>query len=186
MARIQDPTKLERNHEIWVAYARGTAVVDIAATYGLSRSQVYEILNQVKVSIPDEDREQLVKMRRAFLDEMREAAAEVMRQDPAPAFAPNGKAHVDPKTGEPVYDYGTRLAAIDRGIKLDERLAKLTGTDAPTASVQAHVPLVPPGEVQRVMLEQAAKAQQSIARRELREELRAEIMQEMTHAATRN
>jgi hypothetical protein len=137
MTRIQDPTKLARNHEIWVAYARGTAVVDIAATYGLGRSQVYEILNQVKASIPPEDREQLVKMRRAFLDEMRATAAEIMRQDPAPAFAPNGKAHVDPKTGDPVYDYGTRLAAIDRGIKLDERLAKLTGTDAPTASTLA-------------------------------------------------
>jgi hypothetical protein len=125
MARIynQNPTKVERNQQIWERYASGTAVSDIAATFGLSEQRVYEILNQVKTSIPAEDRDQVAKMRRAFIDKMRERVAEIMMQPAKRAYAPNGKEL-------PEFDHSEILAAVDRGIKLDERLARLTGTDA--------------------------------------------------------
>jgi hypothetical protein len=43
----------------------------------------------------------------------------------------DGEVVRDPETEEIVRDYGLRLSTVDRLVKLDERLAKLTGADAP-------------------------------------------------------
>jgi hypothetical protein len=129
MARIygQNPTKIDRNKLIWTAYAIGTPVASIASAHGLSEARVYEVIHQVAATIPEETRDQIAKMRRSSIDLMRERVAEIMSQPPKRMYAPNGKQL-------PELDYSEILQAIDRGIKLDERLARLSGTDAPARS----------------------------------------------------
>ena len=55
---------------------------------------------------------------------------------PKPAFAPNGKPLLD-LDGHQVWDYSDVFAAVGLQIKVDERLGRLTGTDAPSMSLQA-------------------------------------------------
>ena len=45
--------------------------------------------------------------------------------------APGGRIVEDPETGRPLIDDGPRLQAIDRLIKILNRVAKLRGLDAP-------------------------------------------------------
>lgn len=47
-------------------------------------------------------------------------------------LTPGGKVAVDPDTEQPLLDHGPKLAAIDRLVKILDRIAKLRGTDAPT------------------------------------------------------
>jgi transposase len=120
----QRATLVNRNHEIWLAYANGMSVPDIAARFDLGETRVYEVIHQVAETIPDETRGQVAKMRRSSIDMMRERVAEIMSQPPKKMYAPNGREL-------PELDFSEILAAVDRGIKLDERLARLTGTDMP-------------------------------------------------------
>jgi hypothetical protein len=120
----QHPAKVDRNHQIWSSYANGTAVVDIAVMFDLGEKRVYEIIHQVAQSLPDETRDQVAKMRRSSIDMMRERVVEIMSQPPKKMYSASGKEL-------PELDFSEILAAVDRGIKLDERLARLTGTDAP-------------------------------------------------------
>ena len=60
----------------------------------------------------------------------------VIDRGPKPAFAPNGRELVD-RDGNQVWDYSDVLAAVGLQIKLDERMGRLTGTDAPSTSLQA-------------------------------------------------
>ncbi|QKV74551.1 hypothetical protein [Amycolatopsis sp. Hca4] len=63
---------------------------------------------------------------------LRLKVGELLDVDPAPVTAgKDGDVVRDPETEEIVRDYGLRLSTVDRLIKLDERLAKLTGADAP-------------------------------------------------------
>jgi hypothetical protein len=111
-----------RNHRIWMARANGASPTAIAEAFEMSVPNVYAILKQVAATIPDAERSTTAKMRETYLDRLREKALMVADLPPKKRYAPNGK-ELD---GE---DYGEVLAAIDRVIKIDERLARLTGTD---------------------------------------------------------
>lgn len=118
-----------RNYRIWMARADGATPQQIAEKFEMSVPNVHAILKQYAASIPEEERMQTAKLRRTYLDKLIRKTMELVEKPPAPAFAPNGKPHVDPTTGEPVYDYSLRLNSIAAAVKLDERVARLTGTD---------------------------------------------------------
>jgi hypothetical protein len=79
---------------------------------------------------------------------------------PAPVTAgKDGFVVRDPETQEVVRDYSLHLSAIDRLVKIDVQLAKLTGAEAPSESVvTANVTTMPPA-----VAELMAQAQQRVA-----------------------
>jgi hypothetical protein len=100
----------------------------------MTEQRVGQIVKLVAESIPDDERSEIVKQRRDYLDLVRSAALEIVEQPAKPSFAPNGKELVD-RAGNPILDHSERLAAMDRVVKLDERLGKLTGTDTSTQQI---------------------------------------------------
>lgn len=66
----------------------------------------------------------------AELEYLAEEAHKVLREKHYVVSA-SGKVAVDPDTEEPLIDHGPRLAAIDRLVKILDRVAKLRGLDAP-------------------------------------------------------
>lgn len=126
----QNPSKVDRNQQIWLRYANGGAVADLAVEYGLSEERIYQVIKQVAATIPDEDRSQVVKLRRSYLDQAKTIAMEIAQAPAKPSFAPNGRELLG-RDGEPILDNSERLTAVTAALKADERLARLTGTDAP-------------------------------------------------------
>ncbi len=66
----------------------------------------------------------------AELDYLAEKAHEVLRARHY-MVTQSGKVVEDPETGQPMVDDGPMLAAIDRLVKILDRIAKLRGLDAP-------------------------------------------------------
>jgi hypothetical protein len=120
---------VDRNQEIWRKYAHGVPMAEIGREFGLTEQRISQIIPMVAATIPVEDRSQIVKLRRSYVDLAKAIAMEIAQEPAKPSFAPNGKPHVDPKTGEPIMDNSERLAAVQTALKADERLARLTGTD---------------------------------------------------------
>ena len=116
------PQNEVRNQRIWLARAEGASPHHIAEAFGLHVNTVYNVLRQVAASMPDEERSQVAKMRGTYLDKVRKRAMEIASLPPKKSFAPNGK-ELDAE------DHSEVLAALDRVLKADERLARLTGTD---------------------------------------------------------
>jgi hypothetical protein len=122
-----------RNGRIWLAYIAGASVPGIAEENHISATRVYQILEQCRRDQPPEEREEIRRRRLELLAVVQQVSMEMVLAELPPAFAPKGKPH-ETAAGEPVYDPSTRLAAIDRVLKIDERIAKATGTDAPAQS----------------------------------------------------
>jgi len=72
--------------------------------YGVTEPRISQIIKQTVAGIPEEDRTQVVKLRRSYLDQAKRIAMEMAQAPAKPSFAPNGKPHVDPETGKPVGD----------------------------------------------------------------------------------
>jgi hypothetical protein len=145
-----------RNGAIWKAHViGGVCAAELAEAFNMTEANVYRIFEQCRREFPPEEQDEIRKVRREVIDWVKGLAAEMALLDPSPSFAPNGKAQIDPATGRPVYDYSLRLNAIDRILKADERLGKLTGTDSPvTHTVQVSA------EAQQATKDQADKAEQ--------------------------
>jgi len=70
----------------------------------VTEPRISQIIKQTVAGIPEEDRTQVVKLRRSYLDQAKRIAMEMAQAPAKPSFAPNGKPHVDPETGKPVGD----------------------------------------------------------------------------------
>ena len=124
------PHLMGRNGRIWAAHTIGGCNLEqLAEAFNLTPQRISQILDQVRKAIPVDERDAIKQERREVLNELKAMCMEMALADPAPAFAPNGKPHYDPETRRAVRDYSTRLQAIDRLLKIDERIAKMTGTD---------------------------------------------------------
>ena len=143
------PQNEGRNHAIWQANVNGLSQAQIAEQFGLSVSTIQVILKQVVNSIPEEERSHTAKLRRAYLDKVRRRALAIADLPPKKRYAPNGR-ELD---GE---DYSEVLAALDRVLKADERIARLTGTDN---AIQHSVSVS--AEAQQATREAADKAAQN-------------------------
>lgn len=64
------------------------------------------------------------------LDYLAEEAHKVLRKQHYVVSAASGKVALDPESGQPLIDDGPKLAAIDRLVKILDRVAKLRGLDA--------------------------------------------------------
>ncbi|MGW2861943.1 hypothetical protein [Streptomyces sp. NPDC001205] len=85
-----------------------------------------ENLAELRVSVDVYREEQL-----AELEHLAEEAHAIMN-DRHYILTPGGKVIADPVTEEPLLDPGPRLAAMDRLVKIGDRVAKLRGTEAAT------------------------------------------------------
>lgn len=118
-----------RDGRIWRAYLLGTTQEALAAREGISQSRVSQIISEARASIPEDD---LPRARADHLDAMRtlaEVAAGIMEAPLSPAYS-NGRIMLD-ENGRAILDAGPRLAALDRLVKINERVAKVMGLDAP-------------------------------------------------------
>jgi hypothetical protein len=139
-----------RNLEIYRRRLDGYYLSQIADEFHLSEQRVSQIIRQVVAAITPDEQANIRKMRVDFLDSLRQLASDAARQDPPHMYAPNGKEL-------PAIDYEPRLKAIDRLLKIDERYAKLTGTDA----AQQHTVQVT-AEAQQATKDQADKISESL------------------------
>jgi hypothetical protein len=118
-----------RDGRIWRAYLLGTTQEALAAQEGLSQTRISEIVSAARAAIPEAD---LAQARTDHLDAMRtlaEVAADIMEAPLSPAYS-NGRIMLD-ENGRAILDAGPRLAALDRLVKINERVAKVMGLDAP-------------------------------------------------------
>lgn len=118
---------VERGRRVWAMRVDGLNLAQIAEIENISVQRVSEVLKQVAATISPDELETLKKQRSDFIDMCKQIALEAAVQPPKPSFAPNGKALIH--QGKAILDYSEKLAALDRLIKLDERFARLTGTD---------------------------------------------------------
>jgi ParB-like chromosome segregation protein Spo0J len=126
--RAEDPTLTSRNGAIWRAYVEGATQEALADQYDLSRQRIGQILGDIRATIPEPDRSQIVQRELDFLDQLRRTALDLVNRPPIPAYS-NGKPILmdDGSTAE---DHSGRLSALDRAVKLHERLTRLLGLEA--------------------------------------------------------
>jgi len=130
---ISVPGMEGRNGAIWRGYLFGKTQEALAEEFGLSQQRVSQIIQQIQASIPETDKAKAFQRELDFLDTLRATAAEIMQMPAAPVTAgKDGDIVRDPETGAVVRDYGGKLAAMDRAVKIGERYAKLLGLEAPT------------------------------------------------------
>lgn len=117
-----------RDGEIYRAWVLGTTQEALADRFEISNQRVSQIIAAVRANLPEED----IAERRAraleALDLMSVVAAEVVALEPSQAWS-NGRPMTN-EDGSPVLDYSTRLAGLDRFLKVADRQAKVLGLDA--------------------------------------------------------
>lgn len=133
MGTPQDDRLTGRDGDIWRAYCNGKTQEALAREFGISQSRISQIINEVRASIPEVDKAQAYQRELDFLDTLRGMSMEIAAMPAAPVTAgKDGNVVLDPETGAVVRDYGGKLAAMDRAVKMHERYAKLLGLEAPT------------------------------------------------------
>jgi hypothetical protein len=133
MGTPQDDRLAGRDGDIWRGYCSGKTQEALAREFGISQSRISQIINEVRASIPEVDKAQAFQRELDFLDVLRVQAIEIANMPAAPVTAgKDGDVVLDPETGAVVRDYGGKLAAMDRAVKMHERYAKLLGLEAPT------------------------------------------------------
>lgn len=146
----------EKRAEAYRLKLRGLSDRAIAAELGVSHTTIQNWTKQEADAVVLPLAEELRKVQLERLGEMRQAALQVLEREhvtvshgrvvregqPVLDFDDEGNqiAVIAPGQGEPILDDGPVLAAIDRLLKIEERIAKLLGLDAPTrAEVEARV-----------------------------------------------
>ena len=136
----------KRNTAIWRAYVNGKSQQAIADEYGISQSQISNIIADIRDTLPETDRAHLVQRETEFLDQLRAEVLDLWHAHPIPAYS-NGKP-IMMWDGETIAeDHTGRLAALDRAIRLHERLSKLLALDA---AVKHAVTVTPPEDIELV------------------------------------
>lgn len=122
-----------RNGHIWRDYCRGMTQEALGEKYKLSQARISEIVAEVRDSIPDQTREELIQREIEYLYRV---GAEVMElwdmQAPPVTVGKDGDVLYDPETGELMRDHSGRLAALAAGLKVRQQIAGLLGLNAPT------------------------------------------------------
>jgi hypothetical protein len=120
-----------RNGLIWAGYVAGKNQETLAEEHGITRERVSQILAEVRASIPETTKEEIFQRELDFLERLRvEMLADAQAPLP-PAFSQRGAILVDDE-GNVVRDRSARYAAVDRAMKLHERVSKMVGLDAAT------------------------------------------------------
>ncbi len=112
-----------RNGDIWRWYVRGMTQEDIAKKFDVSQATVSSAIAAVRDSIPQQERDALLKEEIDFLRAMRVELLELWDAD-APDLVSNGRVM------EGIKDHTGRLAAAARIESYSTRLHKLLGLEA--------------------------------------------------------
>lgn len=133
-AKNDGTARLEgRNGRIWQLTVNGWTQDRIAEELGINQATVSRAIAAVRASIPEVVKTEAFVRELEFLDKLRAVAVEIMELPAAPVtVGKDGDVLYDPETGTLVRDYGGKLAAMDRAVKIGERYAKLLGLEAPT------------------------------------------------------
>lgn len=123
-------------------YVRGMSQMAIGEKYGIVHQRVSQVLAEIRADIDAKTREDHRAEIAQRTEQYRRVMADLLEREGAPVTAgKDGQVVYDPETtgpdGKPtvVRDYGLRVNAMRELRALDERLAKLYGTDAPTRSI---------------------------------------------------
>lgn len=124
------PPKTDRNIQVtYDVTVEMMTVREAAEKYGISESRVYQILrDQSQQHIPEDVH---TAMHSLGLRTIKKAALEIMEAPPAATFDVKGNPLIDPATGDPVYDYGARIKAMDQYVRADREERLLYARDAP-------------------------------------------------------
>lgn len=128
--RVEHDDLTGRTGEIWRAYLSGQTQEQIAKQHGIGQQRVSQIIAAVRASMPELDRQHLVQREAEFLDRLRTEVLDLWDRPPIPAYS-NGKMILMPDGETVAEDHSGRLAALDRAVRLHERLTKMLGLDAP-------------------------------------------------------
>jgi hypothetical protein len=118
-----------RNGQIYREYLLGSTQEAIAAKHGIGQQRVSEIVLAVRAGIPETDLAEAKVKHLDVMDLLADTMAELMEAPLPPAYS-NGRPIYD-EDGTMVRDFGPRMAAADRLVKINERVAKVLGLDAP-------------------------------------------------------
>lgn len=122
-----------RNGAVWRRFCDGASQYRIADEFGISQQRVSQIINVARSEIDTVTREEHFAAELEFLHDLKADMMQQVRAPLPPAFhSRTGTVMVDPRDGTIILDDSSRIAAVDRAIKLHERVSKLLGLDAPT------------------------------------------------------
>lgn len=122
-----------RNGAVWRRHViDGLTQEAVAQEFGLSQTRVSQIVAQVRASIPEADRAELVTDSLELLRELQTTALEVMRLAAAPVtVGKDGDLLRDPENGMAlVRDHSGRLNALKAALAVNESVRRLLGADA--------------------------------------------------------
>jgi hypothetical protein len=144
---------------IWQAYLKGANQMALAAEYGLTQGRISQIISEVRASLPERDKSELVQESAEFMRWARAQALTLWEATGAPVTAgKDGDVVYDPETGAIVRDHAGRLAGLRTAVDVERHLAKLLGLDAAT-KLDANVT----GDESAAMAALAAEAAQRVA-----------------------
>lgn len=122
-----------RDVEIYEKRVRGASLAELAEEYGIHVSRVSQICAEVRRTLPDRSREELVRINHDQLEFLRDEVLNLARMTGAPITAgQHGDVLIDPDTGETVRDYSPRVKALQEAHRLILSKNKMLGLDAPT------------------------------------------------------
>lgn len=127
----------ERDAEAARLKSRGLSYSQIARNLGYAdHAGAYKAVQRALAAVPTESVDELRAVQRAQIDALTAKAIEILESTHY-AYTVHGDLVRGPEgpngePGDPLLDPAPTLAAIDRLIRLAERLSKLMGLDAPT------------------------------------------------------
>jgi len=122
-----------RNLDIYEKRMRGASLAALAEEYGLDVSSISRICTEVRRSLPDRSREELVKINHEQLEFLRDEVFKLVSKAGAPVTAgQHGDVLIDPDTGGIVRDYSLRIKALQEAHRLILSKNKMLGLDAPS------------------------------------------------------
>ena len=130
MPNVETDRLSERNLAIWRTYiTTGRNQTEVGEQYGLSQSQVSEIIRKVREGLDEGSREDWRTLAIQTLFELHNTTMELVRAPLPPAFHA-GEILLD-ENEEPVRDASTRLSAVTAALRVLERGGRSLGTDEP-------------------------------------------------------
>lgn len=123
----------QRNLDIYERRMRGERISELAVEYSVSESRISQICTEIRRSLPDRSREELVRINHEQLEFLRDEVLRLVQKAGTPVTAgQHGDVLIDPDTGETVRDYSLRINALKEAHRLILSKNKMLGLDAPS------------------------------------------------------
>jgi hypothetical protein len=121
-----------RNGLIWrQCIIDGRTQESVAQEHGVTQQRISEIIAQVRATLPEQNRQEMVQDTLEVLAELHRTAMDLVRMAGAPVTAgKDGSVVYDPETNEVVRDYSLRLNALKGALSVSESMRRLVGLDA--------------------------------------------------------